>query len=102
MLDLLVVMVRLSITTCEELSLILVEGWELPVAVEPIGMAAGPRLDATLKLSMPVMCIFKVEGLPVIKTWPLLPEMAERLLPTSRTLLERTYLSWLTGAHRGA
>jgi hypothetical protein len=84
-LDLLVLIVRPSIT-CEELSLMPDErGWPvLPVEVVFMGMLAGPpRFEATLKLSMPVMCILRVLGLPAIKTWPLLPLMAEPLLPTS-------------------
>ena len=45
-------------------------------------MGIGPLLDATLKLSMPVMCILSVEGLPAISTWPLFPLMADPLCST--------------------
>lgn len=62
MLDLLFDMVRLSLMPYDDVSLTLVEA----VAVEFIGM--GPRFDATLKLSMPVICILRVLGLPAIRT----------------------------------
>lgn len=71
--------------TYEELSLIPLErGCPVePVEVVFMGILAGPRLEATLKLSIPVMCIFKVLGLPAMRTWPLLPLIADPLLPTS-------------------
>lgn len=71
MFDLLVVIVRFSVTPWEVLSFI--------EATTFIGI--GPRFEVTLKFSMPVMCIFIVLGLPAIKTWPLLPLIADPLLP---------------------
>ncbi len=71
MLDLLVVIVRLSVIPWDVLSFM--------DATTLIGI--GPRFDVTLKFSMPVICIFIVLGFPAIKTWPLLPLIAEPLFP---------------------
>lgn len=61
MFDLFAMKPRLSLTTCDE-SVVLV------IAV-PLGfMGRAPRLDATLKLSIPVMCILSVLGFPAIRT----------------------------------
>jgi hypothetical protein len=79
MLDLLVLMVFVVTTCWEGLD---ESAWtaEPGPVVFVIGMEPPPPLfDVTLKLSMPVMCIFKVLGLPAIT---LLPLMAEPLLPT--------------------
>jgi hypothetical protein len=79
MFDLLVLMVRESVITCDEVS---------PVTAEPgpvvwvIGMdAPPPRFEVTLKLSIPVICILRVDGLPVIMPCPLFPLIADPLLP---------------------
>ena len=84
MLDLLELIVRESVIIYDWLSAPVRADCpaEAPVVwVMGIEPAAPPRFEVTLKLSMPVMCILSVEGLPVIMTWPLFPLMALPLLP---------------------